>query len=72
MSLTVSAKLVMSSRFLLLLLLLVRTSSGDEDKQDSWYDLGAEMPSIVLPPGRDLADLDYMLEALRPSDSVAP
>jgi hypothetical protein len=34
---------------------------------DSWYDAEAEMPSIVLPPGRDLSDLDYMLEALRPA-----
>jgi alkanesulfonate monooxygenase SsuD/methylene tetrahydromethanopterin reductase-like flavin-dependent oxidoreductase (luciferase family) len=39
---------------------------------ESWYDVGAEMPSIVLPPGRDLTDLDYMLVALRPNDSVAP
>jgi alkanesulfonate monooxygenase SsuD/methylene tetrahydromethanopterin reductase-like flavin-dependent oxidoreductase (luciferase family) len=34
---------------------------------DSWYDAGAEMPSLTLPPGRDLAELDEMLEAMRPT-----
>lgn len=34
---------------------------------DRWYDAGAEMPVIVLPPGRDIDDLDDVLEAMRPS-----
>jgi len=33
---------------------------------DRWYDVGAEMPVIVLPPGRAVGELDYTLEALRP------
>jgi alkanesulfonate monooxygenase SsuD/methylene tetrahydromethanopterin reductase-like flavin-dependent oxidoreductase (luciferase family) len=33
---------------------------------DSWYDVGAEMPAIVLPPGRPLDELDHMLVALSP------
>lgn len=34
---------------------------------DSWYEAGAQMPALVLPPGRDLAELDYMLEVMRPT-----
>jgi alkanesulfonate monooxygenase SsuD/methylene tetrahydromethanopterin reductase-like flavin-dependent oxidoreductase (luciferase family) len=34
---------------------------------DRWYHLGADMPVVVLPPGRKLDDLDYMLTALRPN-----
>jgi alkanesulfonate monooxygenase SsuD/methylene tetrahydromethanopterin reductase-like flavin-dependent oxidoreductase (luciferase family) len=33
---------------------------------DGWYDVGAELPVVVLPPGRAVAELDYALEALRP------
>jgi alkanesulfonate monooxygenase SsuD/methylene tetrahydromethanopterin reductase-like flavin-dependent oxidoreductase (luciferase family) len=33
---------------------------------DRWYDVGAEMPVIVLPPGRAVDELDHVLEALRP------
>jgi len=33
---------------------------------DSWYDAGAQMPILILPPGRDVETLDYMLEALQP------
>ena len=33
---------------------------------DRWYGAGAEHPVIVLPPHRDLAELDRTLEALRP------
>lgn len=31
-----------------------------------WYAAGIDEPAIVLPPGRPLAELDHMLEALRP------
>ena len=34
---------------------------------DSWYEAGAQMPALVLPPGRDLAESDYMLEVMRPT-----
>jgi len=33
---------------------------------DSWYAAGAQMPTLVLPPGRDVETLDHMLEALKP------
>jgi alkanesulfonate monooxygenase SsuD/methylene tetrahydromethanopterin reductase-like flavin-dependent oxidoreductase (luciferase family) len=33
---------------------------------DAWYDVGAEMPVIVLPPGQAVDELDHALEALRP------
>jgi alkanesulfonate monooxygenase SsuD/methylene tetrahydromethanopterin reductase-like flavin-dependent oxidoreductase (luciferase family) len=46
------------------------TLSGDgEDARaalDRWYEAGADMPAITLPPNRNLAELDHMLEAFRP------
>ena len=33
---------------------------------DSWYAAGAQMPTLTLPPGRPVEELDYMLETLRP------
>jgi alkanesulfonate monooxygenase SsuD/methylene tetrahydromethanopterin reductase-like flavin-dependent oxidoreductase (luciferase family) len=33
---------------------------------DKWYAAGAELPALTLPPGRDLATLDYMMESLAP------
>ncbi len=34
---------------------------------DSWYEAGVQTPALVLPPGRDLAELDYMLKAMQPT-----
>jgi alkanesulfonate monooxygenase SsuD/methylene tetrahydromethanopterin reductase-like flavin-dependent oxidoreductase (luciferase family) len=34
---------------------------------DRWYDAGAEMPVLVLPPGREPNDLYDVLETMRPS-----
>jgi alkanesulfonate monooxygenase SsuD/methylene tetrahydromethanopterin reductase-like flavin-dependent oxidoreductase (luciferase family) len=31
---------------------------------DGWYAAGAQMPTVVLPPGRPVDELDHMLEAL--------
>lgn len=31
---------------------------------DRWYAAGAQMPTIVLPPGRPVEELDHMLEAM--------
>ena len=31
---------------------------------DRWYAAGAQMPTVVLPPGRTVEELDHMLEAL--------
>lgn len=33
---------------------------------DAWYAAGAELPALVLPPGRPVAELDRALEAMRP------
>jgi alkanesulfonate monooxygenase SsuD/methylene tetrahydromethanopterin reductase-like flavin-dependent oxidoreductase (luciferase family) len=33
---------------------------------ESWSAAGAEVPGLVLPPGRPVAELEYMLEVLRP------
>ena len=35
---------------------------------DAWYGAGAELPVVVLPPGRPVAELNYALEALSPAD----
>jgi hypothetical protein len=43
---------------------------GDTDRAraalDSWYDAGAQMPGITLPPGRPIEELDHILEAMAP------
>jgi alkanesulfonate monooxygenase SsuD/methylene tetrahydromethanopterin reductase-like flavin-dependent oxidoreductase (luciferase family) len=39
---------------------------------DRWYGAGADMPVIVLPPGRARAELDHALESLRPGGPGAP
>jgi alkanesulfonate monooxygenase SsuD/methylene tetrahydromethanopterin reductase-like flavin-dependent oxidoreductase (luciferase family) len=33
---------------------------------DRWYAAGAEMPTLTLPPGRPIEELDHILESLRP------
>jgi alkanesulfonate monooxygenase SsuD/methylene tetrahydromethanopterin reductase-like flavin-dependent oxidoreductase (luciferase family) len=33
---------------------------------DRWFAAGAQRPTVVLPPGRPLEELDHMLEALSP------
>ena len=35
---------------------------------DRWFDAGGELPVLVLPPGRPVAELEYALEVLRPTD----
>jgi len=32
---------------------------------DRWYAAGAEMPTLTLPPGRPVEDLDHMLESMQ-------
>lgn len=34
---------------------------------ERWYSVGAESPTLILPPGRDLETLDFMLESMRPA-----
>jgi hypothetical protein len=31
---------------------------------DRWYAAGAQMPTVVLPPGRPIEELDHMLDAM--------
>lgn len=33
---------------------------------DRWYATGAQMPTLTLPPGRSVDELDHILESLRP------
>ena len=33
---------------------------------DAWYAAGADMPTLTLPPGRPVEELDHILESLRP------
>ncbi len=33
---------------------------------DRWYATGAQMPTLTLPPGRPIEELDHILESLRP------
>lgn len=41
---------------------------GDRDRAraslDQWYDAGAELPTLVLPPGRPVEELEHVLEAM--------
>lgn len=49
------------------------TVCGDPERAraalDSWYDAGAQMPVLTLPPHRDAAELEQMLEVMRPTTS---
>ena len=49
---------------------------GDADHAraalDRWYDGGAQMPSLTLPPNRPVEELDLMLEALAPVNAARP
>ncbi len=33
---------------------------------ERWYSVGSEQPTLILPPGRDVETLDFMLESMRP------
>jgi alkanesulfonate monooxygenase SsuD/methylene tetrahydromethanopterin reductase-like flavin-dependent oxidoreductase (luciferase family) len=43
------------------------TVQGGRTELDRWYDAGVDQPILVLPPGRPVPELEYALEALRPS-----
>jgi alkanesulfonate monooxygenase SsuD/methylene tetrahydromethanopterin reductase-like flavin-dependent oxidoreductase (luciferase family) len=49
---------------------------GDEDEArarlERWYAAGAQMPAVVLPPGRSLPELEAMLRALSPVTGSVP
>jgi alkanesulfonate monooxygenase SsuD/methylene tetrahydromethanopterin reductase-like flavin-dependent oxidoreductase (luciferase family) len=47
--------------------LIIRGDAGSAAAAlDGWYEAGADLPVLVLPPGRDLQELDDVLVALRP------
>jgi alkanesulfonate monooxygenase SsuD/methylene tetrahydromethanopterin reductase-like flavin-dependent oxidoreductase (luciferase family) len=58
---------VVSSTVLLDELVLWGDPSRARAALDSWYDAGADLPTLTLPPGRELAELEEMLEVMRPS-----
>jgi alkanesulfonate monooxygenase SsuD/methylene tetrahydromethanopterin reductase-like flavin-dependent oxidoreductase (luciferase family) len=58
--------LPVEARVLLDELLVWGDAASAREALDGWYDAGAEMPILVLPPGRDLDELDAMLVALSP------
>ncbi len=37
-----------------------------------WYTAGAQTPVLALPPGRPVAELDHILESLRPTGDPVP
>jgi alkanesulfonate monooxygenase SsuD/methylene tetrahydromethanopterin reductase-like flavin-dependent oxidoreductase (luciferase family) len=52
--------------------LTVRGDGGSaRARLDAWYAAGAEMPVLVLPPGRSRDELDHALETLRPGAGAA-
>ncbi|HET7690153.1 MAG TPA: LLM class flavin-dependent oxidoreductase [Nocardioidaceae bacterium] len=56
-----------SARMLLDELTLWGDASSARAALDAWYDAGAQLPILTLPPGRELDTLDRMLEALAPA-----
>ncbi len=40
-----------------------------ENALDAWYAAGAQMPAVTLPPGRDVAELEHLVDVMRPSPS---
>lgn len=53
-----------TARVLLDELTLWGDASHAREALDRWYAAGAEMPTVVLPPGRPVEELDHVLEAL--------
>ena len=47
-------------------------AAGARAALERWYAAGAQTPVLALPPGRPLAELDHVLEALRPAGDPAP
>ena len=55
-----------SARVMIDELTLCGNAESAQAKLDRWYGAGADMPVIMLPPNRDVDELDYALEAMRP------
>jgi len=47
-------------------LLVHGDAAGGRAAIDGWYQAGADLPGLVLPPGRPAEELEYALEVLRP------
>ena len=48
-------------------LLITGDATAARTTLDRWYAAGAEVPGIVLPPGRSVEELEHTLHALRPA-----
>lgn len=55
-----------SARVLIDELTLCGSAESAPADLDRWYRAGADMPVIMLPPNRDVDELDYVLDAMRP------
>ena len=55
-----------SARFLLDELTVWGTAEQARAALDGWYAAGAEAPTLTLPPGRPVDELDHILETMRP------
>jgi alkanesulfonate monooxygenase SsuD/methylene tetrahydromethanopterin reductase-like flavin-dependent oxidoreductase (luciferase family) len=55
-----------SARFLLDELTVWGTAEQARAALDRWYAAGAETPTLTLPPGRPVDELDHILETMRP------
>ncbi len=53
-----------SARVLLDELTLWGDTEQAREALDCWYAAGAQMPTVVLPPGRPIEELDHMLDAM--------
>lgn len=60
----------MPPRELLDELVLWGTAEDARAGLDAWYAAGADQPSIVLPPNRDVAELEALLEGLSPNAPI--
>ena len=60
-----------SARVLLDELTLWGDPQQAQEALERWYTAGAQMPTVVLPPGRPLEELEHMLDAMCPLTSPA-
>ena len=56
-----------SARVLLDELTVWGDAEAGRERLEHWFEAGAELPAVVLPPGRPVAELEYALEALAPA-----
>jgi alkanesulfonate monooxygenase SsuD/methylene tetrahydromethanopterin reductase-like flavin-dependent oxidoreductase (luciferase family) len=62
-----TADVPMSAQVLLDELTIWGDAESARTRLDHWYAEGADLPTIILPPNLSTAELDHMLESLRPT-----